>query len=67
MSRAKGRPPIIPRIEALEKRVYDWPINTGELVSRLIERVEALEQQRSPVPRETSYKPMFDRWPGNGR
>jgi hypothetical protein len=53
-----GRPPLRPRVEALEK-----------LVKQLEERIAKLELirgSRIPIPQiEEPYQPQFSKWPGN--
>jgi hypothetical protein len=51
----KGRPPIVPRIEALEKRVYDLENAVLELAARnLVPKAE---------PKLKDYEPQFTTWP----
>lgn len=49
----KGRPPLQPRIEALERRV--------ELLERQI-----AEMVLPVAVAAKGYTPLFNRWPGNG-
>ena len=84
----KGRPPIAPRIDAVEARLA----KLEELVSQVMADYEAgLLRSEGPIERrgkhphrdpqtaiiaeaaqrvmaeKAEYKPLFDRWPGNGR
>lgn len=75
---AKGRPPLAPRIEALEAQVK----NLREAAESLLQANDALGKivqiLQNTVSRGTDgtlmvkeqdktvgYKPLFDRWPGN--
>jgi hypothetical protein len=53
----KGRPPVIPRLDDLERAVL-------ELAQR-IAKLEARIASHSLVP--PAYVPQFTRWPANGR
>jgi hypothetical protein len=54
---SKGRPPLEPRIRELEKQV-----NTLlNILHGMDDRIKELEGQRP------AYRPVFDRWVGNGR
>ena len=55
------------RIQALENQVKALLAiieKQNETQAQMDRRVTVLEQ-RKEVPSETSYKPLFDRWPGN--
>ncbi len=55
------------RVDQLEKKVVSLLAiieKQNETQAQMDKRVTALEQRRE-VPSETSYKPLFDRWPGN--
>jgi len=51
----KGRPPLAPRIEDLEKR-------TEELLSIVVRLEARIRQLEEAKPK--AYEPIFDRWPG---
>ena len=61
-SKPKGRPPLEPRIAALEVSIY----NLMQAVSLLIDRIDKLELKTSvAAPNiDMTYKPLFERWPG---
>lgn len=48
----KGRPPLEPRIAALEKQLAD-----------ALQRIIALETHRSIPTLTDAYRPNFDHWP----
>ena len=52
---AKGRPPIIPRIEALERRVTDLENAVLELAATQVKRIAE--------PKLKDYEPQFTTWP----
>lgn len=58
-----GRPPLEPRIAALEARM-------AEIEKALATPVAQLTSSPSPFIEGPNihqvYKPLFDRWPGNG-
>ena len=50
-----GRPPVVQRVEELERRYEE-----------LAERMEKAEKRQSP-PEPSTYQPLFQRWgPNNG-
>jgi hypothetical protein len=51
----KGRPPLNPRIEALEARV-----------AALEKQIDAMNDSfnRGSIPQPKPYVPLFERWPG---
>ena len=54
----KGRPPLAPRIQELEKQV-----NTLlNILKGLSDRVRVIEERA--VYKQEPYKPLFDHWPG---
>lgn len=60
----RGRPPLAPRIEALEKRV-------AELEQQLfLYRTVTMEHEKQLVDmlnkQHREYVPRFEHWPGNG-
>lgn len=57
---ARGRPPIAPRVEKLERQVTDLM----DIIARLGKKIHELEQNS---PQSKAYEPLFDRWPSNGR
>ena len=54
---AKGRPPLEPRIAALEARMAE--------MEKQIERMRSAREVVAPMPLE-HYEPLFNRWPRNG-
>ncbi len=54
MSPRKGRPPLTPRVIALERRVQ-------ELERQLTAMNEAFA--RGAIPSPSRYQPLFERWP----
>ena len=63
-SGVKGRPPLEPRIKALEAKLADLEKQTSTLLTicrGLDERIKDLEG-RAPQAR---YESIFDHWPGN--
>jgi hypothetical protein len=58
--KAKGRPPLEPRIAQLEKQLDALQQQLSNLAAQNLNRLLP-----SNVPHET-YESKFDRWPGNG-
>ena len=52
----KGRPPILPRLKELEKRVTDLENAVLELAGVTLSKPE--------LKSENGYEPLFTRWPG---
>jgi hypothetical protein len=58
----RGRPPIAPRVQELEKRVHELSEFMAALAKenlQLMARCKALETQQAPK----AYEPRFDHWP----
>lgn len=70
----KGRPPLEPRITALEQRCaaiemtakahQSWTEDVALQVKALEKRIEFLERHAPKYP--DSYQSQFEKWPGNG-
>lgn len=52
----KGRPPLAPRIEALERELV-------ELKRQIAALNDSFAQRTLPSP--SPYRPLFERWPGS--
>lgn len=55
------------RVDQLEKKVVSLLAiveKQNETIATLDSRLTTIEQSPK-APNETSYKPLFDRWPGN--
>lgn len=61
MSKPKGRPPLEPRIVALEQRVTEL-----EEANRVGLEAFFHKMNGEQVKADPDYKPLFERWPGNG-
>lgn len=58
-----GRPPLEPRIAALEAKIAEL----GKATLELNERLTALEGSGDKITKPETYEPRFTQWPPNGR
>ena len=61
MAKTKGRPPLEPRIAALEARMAELEQTIGNAIDFEKERLKPLAELKT-----LKYVPLFERWPGNG-
>ena len=61
----KGRPPLNPRIEALEKLTDELLLRLQSLELRFKDYRESTADV-AEKNRHMAYQPQFEKWPGNG-
>ena len=68
MAKTKGRPPLKPRIAALETRIGELEELVASNHRQALLSVELIQEARQRIAAlsDSTYQPLFERWPGNG-